>query len=119
MSDTPKKRPFFQFHLSTLIVLTFLAARLLWANMAGQEWVSQSNHAPHVTYCNTDYGWPVHSVTRYFVTEVDGKRIEPSHLVSDIWKWQWCACDAIVALAICGTIAFLLERRIRRRERRQ
>jgi hypothetical protein len=33
MNDQPKRRPLFQFHLSTAIVLMFVAGMLLWANM--------------------------------------------------------------------------------------
>ena len=33
MDNKPKKRPWFQFHLSTAIILMFAAAGLLWLNM--------------------------------------------------------------------------------------
>lgn len=33
MDEKPRKRPWFQFHLSTAVVLMFVAAGLLWLNM--------------------------------------------------------------------------------------
>lgn len=38
MADAPKKRPFFQLHLSTCVVLMLVAGGLLWANLTPKYW---------------------------------------------------------------------------------
>jgi hypothetical protein len=51
MDENPKKRPWFQFHLSTAVVLMFVAAILLYLNLV----VSWDSPFPNWRNC----GWPV------------------------------------------------------------
>ena len=54
----PRKRPLFQIHLSTCIVLMFVAGALIWANVRDYSFTPASmageHHAPKV-----GHGWPV------------------------------------------------------------
>jgi hypothetical protein len=50
MSDVPRKRPWLQFHLSTAVVLMFVAAGLLWLNIMGYR--SRDEYI-------IEHGWPV------------------------------------------------------------
>ncbi|MCY3018477.1 MAG: hypothetical protein NTW87_05535 [Planctomycetota bacterium] len=51
MTDAPKKRPWLQFHLSTAVVLMFVAGGLLWANTVPRD--------AHMTSWAVTYrGWP-------------------------------------------------------------
>jgi hypothetical protein len=124
MTDAPaKKRPWLQYHLSTAVVLMFVAAGLLWLNMTRRSaedfgYWTKTCRGTFVNYRYTDYGWPVRCVSELSPTEVGGKRIEPPRTFGVILEWQWLACDVIVALIICGTTAILCEQLIRRKERR-
>jgi hypothetical protein len=63
MDEKPKKRPWFQFHLSTAVVLMFVAGGLLWANMqppyvsvlGGDAWETKFQWS----------GWPIASEGEY------------------------------------------------------
>ena len=58
MSDAPKKRPLFQIHLATCVVLMFVAGGLVWANIA-----LSPNYAD-ATYVVNQGGWPLTCVSR-------------------------------------------------------
>ena len=66
MSDAPKKRPFFQIHLSTAIVLMFVAGGFLWLNVKppvilNRELVQGPTQAYFELTIRTT-GWPFHSI---------------------------------------------------------
>jgi len=114
----PKKGPWFQYHLSTAIVLMFVAAGLLWANMhwskADLNWGGYSQAR----------GWPWHlqewpinrdanegSVVPILWNQTDEDPFKPHLRITGL------VLNTIAAFAILGAIAFLCEWRIRRRER--
>ncbi|HEY3322625.1 MAG TPA: hypothetical protein VGP72_19370 [Planctomycetota bacterium] len=112
VTTAAKKRPWFQFHLSTLIVTTFVAAGLMWLN------------------CRTYHGEPwwhrADPIARGFNAFEDGTSVGCG--------WPWCfwvkpfgeetpffydalAADVAVAVAILFAVALVLEWRIPRQER--
>jgi hypothetical protein len=111
MTDAPKKRPWLQFHLSTAVVLTFVAAGLLWANVTPCEASDfnpfpRSSHLIGETWQDTlRRGWPT-----WYRQEWASGLVE--------WRWSILALDTLAASAILLATAALLEWLIRRRERR-
>ncbi|MCY3019181.1 MAG: hypothetical protein NTW87_09165 [Planctomycetota bacterium] len=107
MTEIPRTRPWLQFHLSTAVVLMFVAAGLLWLNMHDTErqlWI--------------EHGWPCVAVRRAEVAFVEGPfgvRLDRPHTTIKPWGM---AVDGLVAVATLFLVAFLCESRIRRRERR-
>jgi len=114
MNDAPKKRPWFQYHLSTAIVLMFVASGLLWLNMqphgfmycivedlpsGGGRWLNCFGQA---------YGWP-------FVCWYSHPGLQDGITV----KGPMICLDAASALCLLLPVAFTLEWRIRRKERRR
>jgi len=56
------KRRWFQIHLSTAVVLMFVAGGLLWANMMPRwRYMDQGFSEPY--FFNDGYGWPFHLST--------------------------------------------------------
>ena len=107
MSDAPKKRPWFQYHLSTAVVVMFVASGLLWANLSEAPGGNLSDWGVTVHV----YGWPAKV---YWVTADNTG-------AGFFWKergYGGLAIDAGIALAILLTVAVLCEWAVRRRERR-
>ncbi len=118
---TPVRHNWLKYHLSTLVILMFTAAIILWANLNGRR-------------ANTDfdgviitYGWP--SDVYRFVPEADltvrNEKGEPVMAMNgEIMHWsrepsQWftgAITDGISAIAILSVIFFLCEWWIRARE---
>ncbi|HEY3321379.1 MAG TPA: hypothetical protein VGP72_12985 [Planctomycetota bacterium] len=69
MTDQPKRRPLFQLHLSTCIVLMFVAGALMWANMRrsprqlGLEMTNLSGGTCSFGSIRS-YGWPFTALQR-------------------------------------------------------
>jgi hypothetical protein len=112
------KRWWFQIHLSTAIVMTFIIGGLTWVNCRHTQ--------RHGSY--TD--WPLYADDDdlYFDAE-DLRRPLSFHTiyfaqypigVSHIRQWNYrnAALDALVYIAVLVIAAVILERRIRRREAR-
>ncbi len=100
MDETPKKRPWFQFHLSTAVVLMFVAAGLLWLNM-------RDTWSPWVIL----HGWPFVATERMVHFDNDfpfALHVKPLGL----------AANALFALVVLYLVAFLCEWRIRRKSAR-
>jgi len=127
MSDAPKRRPWFQYHLSTAIVVMFVASGLLYLNVrptamegcgdqAFQEW----------------HGWPwtaridtifyQHGYTRYAeedeieTARKDGWR--PDIIGEHGWHLSGIIADSFAGLVLLFGVATACEWPIRRRERR-
>jgi hypothetical protein len=94
-------RPRLQLHLSTLLIVTALAAGLLWLNMrddAGPGF----NTIPSTFHCS---GWPLY---------VQQRNIE---LNIDRWDWRALTCNAAICLSLLAVAAAAIERATRRMKR--
>ena len=80
MTDKPR-RPWFQLHLSTAIVMMFVAAGLIWAN------TSRSVHFSDPEFYVEKFGWPNAMCRRISYVDIDSNGNE-SRKLSD-WEWEW------------------------------
>jgi hypothetical protein len=106
MSDKPR-RAWFQIHLSTAILMMFVAGGLMWANVVediSYYWVQPYVGDP-IRLELRKQGWPIR-FTEYYLYDSQ----KPNY-----WK---CAADFATALVILAAIAFVCEYFIRRREAR-
>ena len=96
----------FQFHLSTAVVLMFVAGGIMWANMhvrmTGEMWKGEWIPYP-------GFGWPAVSVRQ--ITSGD----RPIGVETDDLLSRYAFIDLAVALAILFTVWFLCEWLIRLR----
>lgn len=116
MTDAPpKKRPWFQLHLSTCVVLMVVAGALMWANL---DWKYFGGNMSSSEYLR---GWPKY---------MQGKSVPavPKFRMDDHeWPFQYnadmnlegVAFNLFVALTILGATALACEFPIRRRERKR
>ena len=105
MSNAPKKRPWFQLHLSTCVVLMFVAGGLMWAN-----WINRGEFDSAMQgHCIRSYGFP----GRWFGIVVFGDR------TIDVVNPFSVVFNASFALLTTAATAAVLEVFIRRRERRR
>ena len=106
MDEKPKKRPWFQFHLSTAVVLMFVASGLLWLNLRDPVLTSKNAYGGFFMW---DRGWPLaYGRVRsddYFVTEY-----------LDALFFPGLFADSIVGLGVLLAVAVACEWPIRRRE---
>jgi hypothetical protein len=139
MSDAPKKRTWLQFHLSTAVVLMFVAGGLLWLNQHGREVRLDIDRN---TWPEKQWGWPAVALKTPACKVADSGT---SHTVSGTWPGgvvthseerigpdvvtdlEWgkpeiqpggLTLDCLAAIAIIFLIAVLCEWLIRRKERR-
>lgn len=107
MNDAPTKRPWFQFHLSTAIIVMFAAAGLLWLNL--NLMTGWTKAGPH-------YGFPLPFWTRWFAGWVqdrlngEGKPV----IHTEIWWGQLCVnllLNAMVLIAIGWFCEWLIRRK--------
>jgi hypothetical protein len=134
MSDKPR-RPWFQIHLSTAIVLMFVAGGLMFANFGARITKPTSNF-------KMEFGWPCIVWTRFEIRDLlsfehreDEYRIRveggdeivvpqedmehfDSRGISSGPRIKSLAINLATALAILASIAFGCEWHIRRRESR-
>ena len=114
MNDGPKrKRSWIQLHLSTCVVLSFVAGTLIYFNCK-----------PSKTFTPFDqpsYGWPaVVYDSNFELIDYDEQNFAAgkfSLVIRYRWKWAGVALNAAMTLLLLGVIALYCERRIRRRER--
>jgi hypothetical protein len=110
MTDAPRKRPWLQFHLSTLVVVMFVAAGLLSLNMQWQPedvvWLDQGGGSYGI-YAESQ-GWPL---TFHVRTGHGYPFVVPSWLLKGLF---WDVLLAIGVLVAAGQISEWL---IRRKER--
>jgi hypothetical protein len=106
MSDPPRRRPWFQFHLSTAVVLMFVASGLLWAS------VHEYNEWEPLGYWTlvSKRGWPMAYLRATRLSRGSSALFEQHMSVASL------VLDIAVALAILLATAVVLEWRIRRRQ---
>ena len=110
MNDTPKKRPWCQFHLSTAIVLMLVAGVLITLNQRHFKFRLDAN----TVYCM--YGFPIQCIP----IKVDDPEFEPIQGVGEAYfdPAYWAILLDIAANSVCITGTWwLCEWSIRRRER--
>jgi len=142
MTD-PKPRPWFRFHLSTCIVMMFVAGALVGANVTPNFPLSFYPGLP-LRQQDTKWGWPLHAYEEYVaskdplhgyaeygVSEDDydqvateiitlpGVEPPPQRFITvSSWDGDFALpIDILANLAILAAVGFALERRIRRREK--
>ncbi len=105
------KLPRLQLHLTTCIVLMFVAGGLLWLNFSPSELtidIHEEDASPSPLVYAIEKGWPWHCYT------------ENLYDLSPIW-WRWnqlnLILNSLIALAILAAVAALSERLIRRRRK--
>ena len=130
MNGKPK-RPWFQIHLSTAIVLMFVASGLMWANFsvnnaellrkidkenqqrqsASKKYINPFYHDQMIPFdfAQKECGWPI---TAYFC---ESQII----ILAPEWRLVGVMVDATVALVLLISIAVGSERLVRRREARK
>jgi hypothetical protein len=113
----PPRRKRFQIHLSTAIVMMFVAGGLMWANFIPARTFSRSSdwHEGQAYYAFKTYGWPcwVVIVTQE-VTGAPGQTVIGWEGIDAFNKGR-LAIDIAVALIILGLFRFICEWQIRRR----
>jgi|SRR5579862_2975580 len=110
----PPRRARFQIHLSTAIVLMFVAGGLIWANVNGRRILIGG---PFIG-TEQNYGWPcliTEPFTRYITERRDGTWDES---LPDI-SYSGVAVDLAVSVAILFAVWFTCEWLIRRRAARK
>jgi hypothetical protein len=106
MSDAPKKRRWFQYHLSTAVVVMFVASAFLLANLTPRRYGSQPD--------DIGYGWPAVLTERSMHDDPFGP--------ADLFPWWWYAVFAIDVLMPIVSMMFAAittEWLIQRKERRR
>lgn len=114
--EAPKKRAWFQLHLSTCVVLMVVAGVLVWANCIYRDlgiFEKYEQAGKEVESRIMSYGWPFPLRQRI---EPDPDRM--MGFVKETWHVGSFMMNALVALAILALIAIACECVIRRRARR-
>lgn len=111
-STVPRKRHWFQIHLSTAMVLMFVAGLFLWANVPFLRVTKRvgSVDGRYTTYTCVKGGWPfckVESVTQPKDSVLENSLVDPIFICSN-------TATGVVLLLI---VAFVCESLIRRRAR--
>jgi len=111
MSDANKpKRPWFRFHLLTLVLTSLAAGAALWANVR-KKW--ESGHAPTPIdalfegYCR---GWP-------FIMQCKAGPLESAEDCP--LQVKWLILNVMVSLSILCVVALVSETLLRRSEGRK
>jgi hypothetical protein len=115
-----KRRPWFQFHLSTCVILMFVAGGLLWANVTERGFGAHftSKGLPYVVFGlhpERGLGWPLPFLKwDWEVGEGELSMHFVSRLPQSCWSFVALAADLAVALAVLALVGLLCEWRIRR-----
>jgi hypothetical protein len=105
-------RPRLQLHLSTLLIVSLLAAGLVWLNISGFEdtaFVGSGNDNPSVAVKLQMRGWPIAYQTSL---EVGAGLHIPS------WAWPDILWDVVVCLTLLALAAAAIEWATRRMKRK-
>ena len=126
MTDKPRHR-WLQIHLSTAIVLMFVAGGLTWANATKRVYAEWSRTFPATSAKTYIYGFPLWYFSKCVVTLADGheKVLIPdpyTDYVIDVpvvsLRYGPLTVDILFVLLVLGMFAVMLEWLIRRREDR-
>ncbi|MCK6472591.1 MAG: hypothetical protein L6R28_12675 [Planctomycetes bacterium] len=129
----PKKRPWFQLHLSSCVVLMILAGAIVGANCLGRKgYAENADGSERLVYTYRTYGWPWDVWTEF----TDVERFENGRFIRSIDRYEaatkpgtsalnnpWgkiaarALKNALVGLSILAVTALACEWIIRRRER--
>jgi len=129
MTDAPKKRPWFQIHLSTSIVLMFVAGGLVWANVSPIEIVRRERRGVNeivvfrlpqwpfgqeqgFCHCPEPNGKYVHTQSPEMTLEA--LRAQAFHKIRPELLLNIMTCGAILIIT-CASAEYILRRRERRR----
>jgi hypothetical protein len=145
MKPAPQRRPWFQVHLSTCVVLMFVASGLLWANVrvreVGQVTVTFDSEkgSSDLMITVNGRGWPLvfDELSERNQEWTEGNQLRQATSMT-VWDSSenlvldsdeenvmrltrsapWAlVLDVLVALAVLALVGFLCERPIRRRQR--
>lgn len=105
-------RRWYQFRLSTALLLMFAASLLLWLNVRQTEDRTTKNNLL-LNARGWPYAWHVHIPQQ----EVHFKQAVGTVRESSTIQWTHLALNTAIALGILGATAFLTEWTIRRREK--
>jgi|SRR5579862_1262852 len=108
----PPRRARFQIHLSTAIVLMFVAGGLIWANI-GVSIYKLNFHGTRSTHLQ--YGWPFKAPL--FIIEENGVQFAPR--ATPIFFAIFFVPDLLIAVGILLATGFTCEWLIRRRAARK
>jgi len=124
--EESKKRAGVQVHLSTAIVLMFVAGGLVWANVHQRIYV---NHPVGFSTPRAEsiifgeyfaWGWPLDCKEIHYQWEGNGgipnlvKTVQLAQ--TTYWDLKLLIIDTIIALAILAAVGFALEWRVRRKK---
>ncbi len=123
MNDKPR-RAWFQVHLSTAIVVMFVAGGLIGANITPHRSVNElpnrSDYSRQEVYAiapmkwptnEISYGWPLTAYETGVASPVGGGHYR-------IWKWLSMTINIAICLVTLATFAIAAEWLLRRREGR-
>jgi len=115
-----KRRAWFQIHLSTAIVMMFVAGGLMWMNMRLQRFEDLPFDANKQEYLKIGwieaYGWPKYAFIRCPL--YGGSAVYREMGVNESFLLSYAAINLATAITILLLTTFLCERQIRRREAR-
>ena len=114
----PKKRRWFQIHLSTAVVLMITSGVLLWANLTTEPEVEMWSVSRNMTNWHTiirGRGWPIRRA-RIFPSNKFPKDVLRRFKQNE-WEFDAIALNGLIALTILAALGVTLEWMIRRRER--
>jgi len=117
----------FQIHLSTAVVMMFVAGGIIWANFTNTPRFSTDGSRDDSKHFNIGewqysinqrFGWPMTAVERGYISEAMYKNRNFSDDAYEVLRLM-AALDALVALILLALVWFLCEWLIRRRAARK
>jgi hypothetical protein len=123
MSETKPKLRFWQFHLSTAIILSIVAAVILFLNIRMRQTDELFEHDNGGSSIEDRCGWPFaiyRTIPEWLIQaeEADGQS-EWSQHIKDNWSYSAIAANLLVGTTILFVVLVSCEWLIRRREARK